>query len=338
MFKNFFRLSYVMKLQDKYQNSFKLKTSFLFVLPPTFKRVNFKTYLVFPVVNRISYDKISRPIGVIFVDRFGKEKIFDFEEYEMFSSKDFSKTYTYFVGSQEKIKNALEILSRDLSQFAIIEKRVAIKEYKEALKSLFSQDFYNFYKEIETNKIVEITNDLIKTRKNPSKEEVLPKTYENALREKMLVFLKKEMLPSLRGRNAILKLRIYEKMGEFLKSYKNSLDITKDEEVLKFEFVKIYAKVINSPYDESVETNFISRLIIMILNAQLLERKNGKLLKQFEDEIKECNEVILDEIKLLSDVAKSEVEHFLNCANADHKRTNIKNLSNLSIGHSYIFR
>ena len=88
-----FKYNYILYLEKNFTSKFTMSpTKKISVLPPVIKKIGLKNYVCFFVVNN-NNNQISRPIGLICVDRHKKIKIYDFNNYDFCHEYDFYKAY-----------------------------------------------------------------------------------------------------------------------------------------------------------------------------------------------------------------------------------------------------
>lgn len=306
MFYQCFRLNFIMYLQKKYYKNFKNWDSDILILPPIFKRIGLNILLCFPVAKWLEDDNISRPVGVITINKQGKETIYNLQDYEYsFENQDFDQRYLYNLKSQEMIKVSLDKLYSSLSLLAGKQKKEKIKEYEERLKTLLPSDYFVFYNDLKNNQITPISDYIKKIRKNSAKKQDTKSDYGEKLKKELSKFIKKEILPNLKDSPTYAKLKFYDKLGEYLKTSTFMYDFDRDYATKKYDIIKIISKVLSSNSSSSLQEDFISKVLLMTLNALLLKTKKKKL-DEVNEDLQNYKEIFEEEIDQVKNIDKKD--------------------------------
>ena len=307
MFYQCFRLNYIMYLQKKYYKNFKNWDSDILILPPVFKRIGLNLLLCFPVAKRLEQDNISRPVGVITVNKQGKETVYNMQNYEFsFENQDFVHKYPYNIKAQEVIKVTLDKLYASLPLLAGKQKKQKIDEYEKRLKDLLSEEYFVFYEDLKHNQIVPVSDYIKRIRKIPSKNQGAKRDYSEKLKKELSKFIKKEILPNTKGYPSFAKLYFYQKLGEYIQKIDLMYDFNIEYETRKYDIVKIISKVFNSNSTSTLQEDFISKLLLMTLNALLLRTKKKKL-NEIKEDLQNYKEIFEEEIEQVESADKKEI-------------------------------
>ncbi len=307
MFYQCFRLNFIMYLQKKYYKNFKNWDSDILVLPPIFKRIGLNLLLCFPVAKRLEQDNISRPIGIITINKQGKETVYNMQNYEFsFENQDYSHKYPYNIKAQEVIKVTLDKLYASLPLLARKQKKQKLEEYENRLKELLSNEYFIFYDDLKRNQIVPVSDYIKKIRKFPSKNQSTKRDYSEKLKKELSRFIKKEILPSTKNYPSFSKLYFYQKLGEYLQKIDLMYDFDIEFETRKYDIVKIISKVFNANSTSTLQEDFISKLLLMTLNSLLLRTKK-KRLDELKEDFQNYKEIFEEEIDQVESMDKKKI-------------------------------
>ncbi len=296
MFYQCFRLNFIMYLQKKYYKNFKNWRSDILVLPPVFKRIGLNVLLCFPIAKWLEEDNISRPIGVVSIDKQGKETLYNLQDYEFsFENQDFDYQYPYSLQSQEMIKVALDKLYSSLPLIKGKQKREKILEYEKYLQSLLPNEYFVFYNDLKNNQILPVSDYIKKIRKNTIKKQDVKSDYSKKMQSELSKFIKKEILPSLKDYPSFAKLLFYQNLGEYLKKITLLYDFDRDFETKKYEIVKLVSIVLSANASSTLQEDFVSKVLLMTLNSLLLKSKNKKL-DEIKEDLQNYKEIFEEEI------------------------------------------
>jgi len=342
-----FKLSYILYLQKKYYPVFKLGNENVYVLPPVLKRNGLFFSLAFPVAKRFDEKTISRPVGVILVNKNAKEKCFDMSVYEFTNySQDFKKKYTYKTYQQEYLKVTLNLLSSCYPKFSLLKTKEYNEIYIERLKNSFDEDYWNFYEDLQSNRFVWLSNKVEIERENVINKNS-KKTYKKFKKEEKVKdevdfqlknFIRNEVWDTFKDRNAFIKLAFLDLLGETLRKnfdYTNKTDLLKQK---KFEIAKNYAKAVNLLKNEDEKVNFLSKLLLIFLNSMLIEEKENKVIDSFEIQIKDSCRLINEELPKIKDKKiKKILSNFHNLLIKDYSSVDKNNFSNVFFAYLFLF-
>lgn len=253
---NVYKYKYILELEQKYQNHFKLCSSNkIALLPPIFKKVGLIYYLAFPVIEdniNNGIKKIKRPIGVILINKNtkGKEQVFDLENYEFCKQNtDFNQTH-YIVDesspfwpnrnadNEENYRIILDNI-QNLSNSTGLFKKPKDEMYTlylNKLKTFIPDNYWNFYTQLEKNDIEEVSEKIKNQRivaklEYRSEKDKRAKEFEQIKRinlinfQKQVInagldFTKNEIVPTLKGSGSYTKLLFYNLLGKTLRKFK----------------------------------------------------------------------------------------------------------------------
>ena len=337
----YFSLSYLKYLQEKYKNAFLLTSDNILVLPPIIKEKTKNRPMLFPVSKKFSQNKISRPIGIILVNFNDKEIVYDLKNYEFTTySQDFNIEYDYYLDKQEDIKFVLQNLYIIYSINSSVSKKNKFDDYYKSLRKLFSQDFFNFYTDLINNDIIPLTIEIKNNRKlfNPQLSQNVPNNnFSNQLKKDLSMFIRKEILKD-ENSNSLTKISFFIKFGNFIKGlrdydkdYQNYLKKT------KFEIIKIYALNQNEYFNYSIEEEFISKILIMMLNTLLIRKIKKQKIDKYEQSYFYASSIYDDEIdKISNSTNKKLLENIHKELEKDEKKSYNENCSDILSAYYYI--
>lgn len=342
-----FKLSYILYLQKKYYPVFKLGEENVYVLPPVLKRNGLFFSLAFPVAKRFDKNTISRPVGVILVNKNAKEKCFDMSNFEFTDfSQDFKKKYTYKTYEQEYLKVTLNLLSNCYPKFSLVNSKNYNEKYLPRLKNSFDEKYWNFYEDLVSNKFVKISKKVATERENALNKNG-QKTYKklkieekikNEVDFELKYFIKNEIWGNFRDKNALYKLAFLDFLGATLKKdfeFKSKEDLLRQK---KFEVAKNYAKSVNLLDFEDKNINFLSKLLIIFLNSMLIEEKENKVIESFENQIKDSCALLYEDLPKIEDIKMRRLlSSFHNQLVNDYSTVDKKNLSNIFCAYLFLF-
>lgn len=273
---------------------FKLGNENVYVLPPILKRKGLFFSLAFPVAKRFDKNTISRPVGVILVNKHAREKCFDMSSYEFTNySQDFEKKYNYKTFQQEYLKTTLNLLLSCYPKFSLLKTKDYSKTYIPRLKNSFDEDYFNFYDDLASKKLKIVSNNILTQRQNAQinkgqislKELKTKGKIRNEVDFELKNYIRKEVWSTLKDKNAFSKLAFLDLLGATLKMDFNF--ISKDDllKQKKFQMAKDYAKAVNLLEKEDSNIDFLSKLLIIFLNSMLIEEKKQKVIKFYETQI-----------------------------------------------------
>ena len=120
----------------------------------------------------------------------------------------------------------------------------------------------------------------------------------------VLDFLKKEVITSLKGNGSYTKLLFYTELGKYARNIDYSKfencynpllsksvlnkNINQATEDIKFDILKIISKACKNILYNNIAVDTISKVLIVFLNAMLIEEMKNEAIQTFEDEITEC--------------------------------------------------
>jgi hypothetical protein len=343
----FFKLSYILYLQKKYYPTFKLGDENVYVLPPILKRVGLCYSLAFPVAKRFDKMTISRPVGVILVNKKGKEKVYDLANFEFTNaSQDFGKKYTYKTYEQEFLKVTLNLLLSCFPKFSLKKTKTYKTKYLPRVLGSFDKEYSQFYYDLEHNKISKITlsEKQNRTFQEETKKPVAPtksklvKKINSKVNLYIRKFVRDEVWGNFRDKNSIYKLVFLDFLGETLRKnfeFENEKQLLK---IKKFEVAKDYAKAVNFYKGNSLDVDFLAKLLLIFMNAMLVEEKENKVIDSFENQIKDCCSIFDEEISKIDEkLAKTILKKFYSQLKKDYSTVSRVEFSNILLAYFFLF-
>lgn len=220
--------------------------------------------------------------------------------------------------------------------------KVDYQNYLARVSKLFPANYWIFFEALEQNEIEQISSYDLKKRKQEEynyaeqlklnrlkvveQNKIKQNSFYKKLIEDISLFCKKEIIPNLLGKGSFSKLKFYQLFGAQLRKIKYNLqdylncynielsqsELDKNYESqlnkLKVKIIKIYSKASDNNFGNNITIDTLSKVLIIYLNALLIEDIHKKLIKIFEDEIKECVEIFESDINKISN---TEVKDFL---------------------------
>lgn len=361
------------------------------ILPPIFRKVNKKWYLAYPVISQPKYKDghaaITRPIGFIIKDRktgeilqiescenydFAPEKTdFKVEYYDLEVHTDYWPNRTN--ENEEKYRTALEKLyktNRTINIFGKIN-QTYYKNYIDTIKQFFTERYWQFYEYLEKNNIVPVDEELKAKRKKAEEDhdimmqEINLKTatkqaFEHEklvkeLKEKIIDFVKKEVLPNLKHKGDATRILFYNELGKIFKSLYTDLDCKKCYDArlsevakkrntekllsqLKIDIIKKFSRACVTPLNSITAICNSCKTMIIFLNTMMIEEIKKEVTEKSKQSIEKC---IATLNKYLSQVSNNQIrEEFSDLAELlcrdYYEVTNEKDLSDLYVGYSTI--
>ncbi len=384
-----FKHKFLKNLEKKYSKNFALcKNNGIMVFPPIIKKIGLVYNLAFIVCDKPEneFGFIKRPIGIIIVNKNGKEKLIDLKDFEFcYRRNDFEIDIYKLKNNKnfwpdcsnaniEKIKKLLELLEKVFEKTTIFKKpnHNNYKSYIIGIKEFIPTNYWYFFEQLNTNKIFKVTKPVLQLRKNASaiheeklreikslrqKKIVLNRQIFSAeIKQNMSAFIKKEVLPSLNKQASYTKLIFFKQIGKYIKqlnknlnSFENCYDPMLTNEIIeknkleffekqKVEIIKLYSSACQNNAYKIARADVLSKVLIVFLNALLVEELHKKVFDAFEQEINECKKVFADDYKNLDN---EEIKIFLkNCFDglcSDYTQTKEDEFSDLFEGYLLVF-
>ena len=199
-------------------------------------------------------------------------------------------------------------------------KKVFYENYITKLKSFLPEDYWIFYEQLKSNKFSPVTEELKEKRKKAETEFLLEKKkleektkeqkvklkqkFKETLMNNVLDFIKKEVVTNLKGNGSYTKLLFYTELGKYARKIDYSKfencynpllsksvlnkNINQATEDIKFDILKIISKACKNIVYNNIAIDTISKVLIVFLNAMLIEEMKNEAIQTFEDEITEC--------------------------------------------------
>ena len=348
MFNNYLKLSFILELQKKYNKDFSMFTKEIFVLPPIFKKGKLKYFLCFPVVKMLSNFNvnlplsISSPIGVICINKQGEEKVLNILNSDLNIGKNlsFDKKYTYHIENQETIKTSLDSLSAGLKTSSLRLKKEQFDSYIQNLKTLLDKDYWQFYEALKKAEFVKKNSDeKVATLIKKNDDEEL-KNYRQSIKKEFSLFVKTEILPYVHNNTSFYKIKFFDELGKLIRNINFTFNFEKDLKLMKNEAVKLIAKLLNKMKNNSLQIDFLSKVLVMIINAMLVEQKKKKVIQKFEDDLYNYFSIFKDESKVIPKNEEEDHNFLLGIYNdltKDYNKKPGEKYSNIFFAYLYIF-
>lgn len=342
-----FKLSYIMHLQKKYYPVFKLGNENIYVLPPIFKRKGLSISLAFPVAKRLGKNFVSRPVGVILVNKNAKERFYDMSEFEFTSfSQDFEKKYEYKTYQQEYLKVTLNLLASCYPKFPCLMKKDYSEKYLPRLKNSFEEEYWNFYEDLISNKFSRISKKMTAKREIAAKKKVKDNrkssqkdsSDKKEMHLELKKFVKKEIWSAFEDEKLLSKLIFLELFGKVLREkvdFENKKVIIRQKKV---EAAKAYARSVNFEVKDQSHLNRLSKQIFNILDAILMEEKDKKVDETSVNQIKKSCAVLEKELpKVKEERTKLLLSSYFNRLMRDYSTVEKKRFSHILFAYLFLF-
>ncbi len=264
---------------------------------------------------------------------------------------------------QEYFKVSLDYLARSTSsKFFNIDNNI-YQKYLERIKKIFPKNYFIFFEELQKNQISPINNDNKIKRKisniddplidNKSikqriiKNTILKKQFKIQIRNLITNYIKDDILPELKNNGSFGKICFYYEFGKYYKQFEKNItnnyncygeEIDEKIKNINIEILlkreklairKILIEYKDNPKNKIDLVDALSKVLIVFLNALLVEEIHNSIIKNFEDEIKECIDIFKENENKSYDVeAKQYLYNIFNELLNDYKTVNNENLSN----------
>ncbi|MBQ3214463.1 MAG: hypothetical protein IJB10_05635 [Clostridia bacterium] len=276
--------------------------------------------------------------------------------------------------NKESFKIILDYLRNIASETNIIKKpkKEQYDLYLNKIKNLIPLEYWDFYTELEKKEILSIDENIIKKRKLASNDNKLLLEYkskeQNQIIEKrkfdfkdkvlknIFEFTKEELIPSLKGKGSYTKLIFFDLLGKTLRkfikessNYENCYKINLSENTinaniekvinqLKFEAIKNYSKACKNVAYNIISVDTLSKVLIVFLNAMLVEEIQNTILPIYEDEIAECIQIFNEDKEKIKNIdAKKFLSEIFNKLTKDYYTADEQNLSDIYYAYSSVF-
>lgn len=333
-----FKLGFLQYLQDKYAQSFPtLAPKGVYVLLPILRGKK----VVFPVAKRVR-NNLSRFVGIIEVQG-SSEKIIEFTDTDFTSDQDFSTFYSYLPFDKEGYKLALETLYKVCGKNG----KHFLDEYYNILSAHFSAPLVRLYNDLITNTFFPLDTVTLNSR---AKYEFMHKQKYNqetsrqmretrrAVHDELVKFIKSNILPETITKSGLVKLKFFDELGRYLRNLPDFEGTTSATTQTQVGATIAYAKALNDMPPMSSIADYLSKLVIMVLNAIMIEEKQQKIISKFEEEITECVNAFYQDIdKVTDERTKKELTNYMQMLQKDYTISTRAEMSNLMFGYLYIF-
>lgn len=275
--------------------------------------------------------------------------------------------------NQESFKIILDNIRNISCDTNIIKKpkKELYELYLNKIKKIIPLDYWQFYQQLIDNEISEIDDNIIRKRKLASLDNKLMLEYKSkeqasniAKRKfefkdktlnKIFEFTKKEIVPTLKGKGSYTKLIFFDLLGKTLRKfikesdkYEYCFSSTLPENILnentekvidelKFEVIKNYSKACKNVVSGIISVDTLSKVIIVFLNAMLVEEIQNTILPNFEDEIAECIQIFNEDKEKIKNIdAKNFLTKIFDSLTKDYYTIDEQNLSDIYYAYSSV--
>lgn len=392
MFK-LYRYYDIIEMEDRYADKFAdlNPTRKIAILPPIFRKVNRKLFLAYPVISQPKYENghagITRPIGFIIRNRKTGEILqlescanFDFapnkpdfkiEYYDLEMHPNYWPNRTN--ENEERYRTALEKLyktNRTINIFGKIN-QTYYQAYINDIKTFFTKRYWQFYEYLEVNNIVEV-DEKLKAKRKKSEEEHEQKMQEINLKtaveqafeheklvketkEKIIDFVKKEVLPTLKNKGDATRILFYNELGKIFKNLFTDLDCKNCYDTrltpaarkanaekllsqLKIDIIKKFSRACVTPLNTITAICNTCKTMIIFLNTMMIEEIKQEVTDKSKETIEKCINTLN---KFLSQVSNNQIrEEFSDIAELlcrdYYEVTDERDLSDLYVGYSTV--
>lgn len=199
------------------------------------------------------------------------------------------------------------------------------QNYLSRISRLFPANYWIFFESLQNNDLEQVSERDLYNRTQEEKffkeqqklnkiklaeqSKIKQVAFYNKICKDLSEFCKKEITPNLLGKGSYSKLQFFylygnklreikTKLNDYLNCYnpelpQSELDKNYNEQLdkLKVKVIKIYSNATENILYKNALVDTLSKVLIIYLNALLIEDIHKKLIKTFEDEIKECVEI-----------------------------------------------
>ena len=184
----------------------------------------------------------------------------------------------------------------------------------------------------------------------------LKEKFKNYLKEVLAKFVKKEIVPNLKGKGSYTKLLFYTDLGKLFKQIDNEFDNescynplldkallnkNKENEIenYKCKTIKLLAKACENIFQNNNSIDTIGIVLIVFLNAMFVEELNNTILQYCEDEVTECMTIYNEDINKIKNVdAKKFLDKTYNLLCEDYHTANDEDLSDIYYGYTLVHK
>ena len=276
--------------------------------------------------------------------------------------------------NKESFKIILDTLRNIASETNIIKKpkKELYDLYLNKIKNIIPIEFWDFYEQLSKNEISPIDEKIIRKRKiaqndnklllefkSKEQSQIVEKRkfeFKDKVLNKICEFTKNELVPTLKGKGSYTKLIFFDLFGKTLRKfikesnshedcYKTNLNektinsnIEKVIDQLKFEAIKDYSKACKNVVCGIISVDTISKVLIVFLNALLVEEIQNTILPIYEDEIAECIQIFNEDKEKIKNIdAKKFLTQIFNNLSKDYYTVDEQNLSDIYYAYSSVF-
>jgi len=246
------------------------------------------------------------------------------------------------------------------------------QNYLNKIKTFFPEQYWCFYEDLQRNEILQVDENDLQERKLLSEQSKidsenekrrliyiqnnLKQNFTDKLKKDLITFTYNEILPLLKGKGSYTKLVFFNDLGKYFRDFnkvvnnykmcycpiiskedidKNILQAIEDENC---EIVKIYARATKNPYCKINSIDALSKVMIVFLNALLLEEIHSCVINYAEEEILECKQIFTeDSERIKNEVAKKFLTNIYNELCKDYNTVEEKDLSNIYYAYLLLF-
>mgnify|MGYP003289414146 CR=1 FL=1 len=297
-----------------------------------------------------------------------KNQDFNQEYYNIKIQNDFWPNRTN--ENKEKFRICLDYLQKVQMQKHNIKghNNSIYNEYLSKIKTLFPNNFWIFFEYLQKEDIFQVPQSLIEKRNHANKMHLIEIEKKKLLADKILQnklfvfknklnndiydFCKGEIVPLLKGKGSYTKIKFYDLIGKKIKEINNDIkSYTKcynpllDEKTLNnnyeeflekthIEIIKVYSKACNNIFAEDVAVDTIGKVLLVFLNALLIEEKASCAIDNFEEEITECISIFdEDNNRIKNQEARQYLTNIYNSLKNDYITADEEKLSDIYLGY-----
>lgn len=242
------------------------------------------------------------------------------------------------------------------------------------LKDFVGEEYWDIYTQLQENKILPITEEIERKRKlatlenkkaeenNKQRLKVLKiqkqKDFKQRVIKKTTKFVREEIVPSLKGNGSYTKLLFFDLWGKTLRNFlkesvseryencfnpdlsQKALDnnINKVVEDINFEAMKNVSTACKNKVFSNISIDTLSKVLIVFLNALMIEEKHNKISQEFEDEIAESISIYNEDKDKIKNIdARKFLDKIFDNLCQDYSTSQEEKLSDIYFGYSYTF-
>ena len=164
--------------------------------------------------------------------------------------------------------------------------------------------------------------------------------YKSKIKVSISAFVKKDILANAQMNISYYKLLFFDKLGKCLREFNFSFNFENDLSKLKFTILKLFSKIVSQAENIELQVDFISKILIMIMNSLLVEQKKKKIIEKFEKDLYNYYSIFNEEISNIDKKDSEKKEYLTQIFKNLQKDYNLKKgekYSNVFFGYLYVF-